>query len=122
MTGRFQGARTPFAYRRRSSDQSNRYKYFVQLSKIKLNIPVNFKWRRRDCYLVLFYTFIAWGILMVIPQFFAYFFFTNYKVISTYCLVGFVAEDRMKVLDILESCQSEPRETLKENTPALGKL
>ena len=28
----------------------------------------------------------------------------------------------MKVLDILESCQSEPRETLKENTPALGKL
>ena len=41
---------------------------------------------------------------------------------STYCLVGFAAEDRMKVLDILESCQSEPRETLKENTPALGKF
>ena len=63
-----------------------------------------------------------WGILIVIPKFFAYFFFTNYKLISTYCLVGFVAEDRMKVLGILESCQSEPRETLKENTPALGKL
>ena len=54
--------------------------------------------------------------------FLAYFFFTNLKLISTYCLVGFVAEDRMKVLDVLESCQSEPRETPKENTPALGKL
>ncbi|XP_073249261.1 polyribonucleotide nucleotidyltransferase 1, mitochondrial-like [Porites lutea] len=31
-------------------------------------------------------------------------------------------EDRMKVLDILESCQSEPRETLKENTPALANV
>ena len=54
--------------------------------------------------------------------YFWHIFFTNFKLISTYCLVGFVAEDRMKVLDVLESCQSEPRETLKENTPALGKL
>lgn len=71
--------------------------------------------------MVLFYTFIPWGILIVTTQFVAPF-FTNCNLISTYCLVGFVAEDRMKVLDILESCQSEPRETLKENTPALGKL
>ena len=56
------------------------------------------------------------------PSIFCVLFFTNDKLISTYCLVGFVAEDRMKVLDILESCQSEPRETPKEITPALGKL
>ena len=56
------------------------------------------------------------------PSIFCVLFLTNHKVISTYCLVGFVTEDRMKVLDILESCQSEPRETPKENTPALGKL
>ena len=88
--GRFQGARTPFAYRRRSSDQSNRYKYFVQLSKIKLNIPVNFKWRRRDFYLVLFYTFIPWGILIVIPQFFAYFFLpmTNLLVLIVWLVLS----------------------------------
>ena len=71
---------------------------------------------------MLFYNFISWGILIVIPIFWRIFFFTNFKLISTYCLVGFVAEDRMKVLDVLESCQSEPRETPKENTPALGKL
>ena len=120
MTGRFQGARTPLTYRTGSSDQSNRYKYFVQLRKIKLNIPVNFEWRRRDCYLVLLYTFIPWYFDSD-PSIFCVF-VTNYKLINTYCLVGFVAEDRMKVLDILDSCQSEPRETLKENTPALGKL
>jgi len=28
----------------------------------------------------------------------------------------------MKVLDVIEECQSEPRETPKENTPALGNL
>ena len=30
------------------------------------------------------------------------------------------AEDRMKVLDVIEECQSKPREAPKENTPACG--
>lgn len=35
------------------------------------------------------------------------------------CLLLF-AEDRMKVLDVIEECQSKPREAPKENTPAFG--
>ena len=31
-------------------------------------------------------------------------------------------DDRMKVLDIIEECQSEARKTLKENAPAAGEL
>ena len=30
-------------------------------------------------------------------------------------------DDRMKVLDIIEECQSEARKTPKENAPATGK-
>lgn len=31
-------------------------------------------------------------------------------------------DDRMKVLDIIEECQSEARKTPKESAPAVGKL
>lgn len=42
-----------------------------------------------------------------------------------YCDVFYVillTEDRMKVLDVIEECQSKPRDIRKENAPALGNL